>query len=38
MGPRQEGVVLGSCLVLAATFAVGVAGTILHQVLADNCQ
>jgi ABC-2 type transport system permease protein len=37
-GPRQADVVLGSCLVLAATFAVGVAGTILHQARADNCQ
>jgi ABC-2 type transport system permease protein len=37
-GPRQEGVAPGSCLVLAATFAVGVAGTILHQARADNCQ
>jgi ABC-2 type transport system permease protein len=37
-GPRQEGVVLGSGLVLVATFAIGVGGTILHQVRADNCQ
>jgi ABC-type transport system involved in multi-copper enzyme maturation permease subunit len=37
-GPREEGVALGSCLVLAATFALGVAGTILHEDLADNCQ
>jgi ABC-2 type transport system permease protein len=37
-GPRQEEVVLGSCLVLAATFAIGVAGTILRQDRADNCQ
>jgi ABC-2 type transport system permease protein len=37
-GPRQEGVVLGSCLVLAATFAAGVGLTVLHQDRADNCQ
>jgi hypothetical protein len=37
-GPRQEGVLLGSSLVLAATFAVGVAATVLHQAYADNCQ
>jgi len=37
-GPRQEGVVPGSCLVMAAAFAVGVAGTVLHEALADNCQ
>jgi ABC-2 type transport system permease protein len=37
-GPRQEDVMLGSYLLLAATFAVGVAGTILHEALADNCQ
>ena len=37
-GPRQEGVLLGSGLVLAATFAIGVALTILHQATADNCQ
>lgn len=38
MGPRDENVVLGSVLVLVATFAVGVAGTVLHQELADNVQ
>jgi ABC-2 type transport system permease protein len=37
-GPRQEDIVLGSCLVMAATFALGVAGTVLHEALADNCQ
>ncbi|MCX7028259.1 MAG: ABC transporter permease [Spirochaetes bacterium] len=37
-GPRQEGVVLGSTLVLMMTFVIGVAGTIAQQVLADNCQ
>jgi ABC-2 type transport system permease protein len=37
-GPREEGVVLGSCLVLAATFVAGFAATILHETLADNCQ
>jgi ABC-2 type transport system permease protein len=37
-GPRQEGIIWGSSLILAATFAVGVTGTIINQVLADNCQ
>ena len=37
-GPRQEGVAAGSFLVLAATFALGVAGTDLHLKWADNCQ
>lgn len=37
-GPHQEGVALGSCLVMAGTFAIGVAGTIMHQFMADNCQ
>jgi ABC-2 type transport system permease protein len=38
MGPRQDGVILGSGLVLAVTFAAGLAGTILHQTKADNYQ
>ncbi len=37
-GPRQAGTAAGSCLVLAATFALGLAATILHQARADNCQ
>jgi len=37
-GPRQANVVLGSALVMAATFAIGLAGTIAHQERADNCQ
>ncbi len=37
-GPRQEDVILGSCLVLVGTFAIGVAGTVLHQSMADNVQ
>jgi ABC-2 type transport system permease protein len=37
-GPRQADVVLGSALVMAATFAIGLAGTIAQQELADNCQ
>jgi ABC-type transport system involved in multi-copper enzyme maturation permease subunit len=38
LGPRQEGVLLGSGLVLAATFALGLALTVIHQERADNCQ
>jgi ABC-2 type transport system permease protein len=37
-GPRQEDILLGSVLVLAATFGLGLAGTILHQARSDNCQ
>jgi ABC-2 type transport system permease protein len=37
-GPRQEDVVLGSGIVMAATFALGLVGTIVHQARADNCQ
>jgi len=38
MGPRDETVLLGSTLVLAATFVIGMGGTILRQSRADNCQ
>jgi ABC-2 type transport system permease protein len=37
-GPREEGVLLGSGLVLAATFALGLFLAIRHEALADNCQ
>jgi ABC-type transport system involved in multi-copper enzyme maturation permease subunit len=37
-GPRQAGIMAGSALVMAATFVLGLAGTVLHQARADNCQ
>lgn len=37
-GPRRADVVLGSALVLAGTFAIGLACTIVQQERADNCQ
>ena len=37
-GPRQENRLAGSAPVMAATFALGLAGTIAHQARADNCQ
>jgi ABC-2 type transport system permease protein len=37
-GPRETGVVIGSSIVMIVTCAVGLAATIAHQKLADNCQ
>jgi ABC-2 type transport system permease protein len=37
-GPREQDVLLGSAIVLAMTFALGLTLTILHQERADNCQ
>jgi ABC-2 type transport system permease protein len=37
-GPRDTDIMLGSVIVLALTFALGLALTILHQERADNCQ
>lgn len=37
-GPREEGIMVGGALVLAATFALGLALAIRHEALADNCQ
>ncbi len=37
-GPRQGDIMAGSAVVMAATFALGVAGTVWHQSRADNCQ
>jgi ABC-2 type transport system permease protein len=37
-GPRETNVVIGSSIVMIATGAVGIAATIIHQKMADNCQ
>ena len=37
-GPRETGVMIGSSIVMIVTCAVGIAATIAHQKLADNCQ
>jgi ABC-2 type transport system permease protein len=37
-GPRQEGTAAASCLILAATFALGFALALRHEARADNCQ
>jgi ABC-type transport system involved in multi-copper enzyme maturation permease subunit len=37
-GPRRQGESLGGFIILAATFALGFALTLLHEEKADNCQ